>query len=76
MSDLSVGKKLKKMWKKSGAKVSLRQFVKELAAGGSEEAKLWFENKEGALNEGRSSAKATRIKLEREATKAAKRKKV
>lgn len=74
MGDFKVGVKLKKMWKSAKSKKSLREFVRELAASGNDLASQWFENKDGALNEVRKDTNLARAKLERDATKSARRK--
>lgn len=54
---------------------SLKRFARELAKSGNQTAKDWFAHKTGSLNEERSEKNRTRISLEKQATKTAKRKK-
>lgn len=72
---LGVSAKLKKRWKKEGKNLSLRHFARKLLKDGDKMASDWFDFKAGALNESRSEKNVTRINLESQATKAAKRKK-
>lgn len=78
MSTSNVSVQLKKLWKKSKSDKSLRQFVNELIASGgdlADQAKQWYKNKDGFLNQKRSGTNLARAKLEQEATKASRRKK-
>jgi hypothetical protein len=66
----------KRIWVANpGPKVSLKRFARELAKSGNAVAKEWFANKAGAKNAKRLDKNATRISLEKQASKAARRKK-
>ena len=66
----------KRIWVANpGAKVSLKKFARELLKAGDPVAKAWFANKRGAQNAKRSEKNTGRISLEKQASKAARRKK-
>lgn len=65
----------KKVWVALPKAPSLKAFARQLAANGDVVAKTWFDHKGGSLNKDRSDATKARISLEKQATKAAKRKK-
>ena len=69
MAENAVSVRLKKMWKKSGKKVSLREFAKQLVSANDPVGQAWFDNKAGACNQSRSDANVARANLERQATK-------
>lgn len=54
---------------------SLKQFARELASEGDALAKDWLDHKSGSLNEERSDKNKSRISLEKQATKSARKKK-
>jgi hypothetical protein len=58
-----------------GPRVSLKKFARELLKAGDPVAKAWFANKRGAQNAKRLEKNASRITLEKQASKAARRKK-
>lgn len=58
-----------------GPRVSLKKFARELLKAGDPVAKAWFANKQGAQNAKRTEKNASRITLEKQASKAARRKK-
>ena len=60
----------KQAWVRKVASISLKRFARQLALSGDETAKAWLANKNGAMNEERSSANSMRANLERAATKA------
>jgi len=67
---------IKKMWKANlVGKLSLKRYARQLLASGDATAKDWFACKNGAMNDKRSDANKTRASLERQASKAARRKK-
>ncbi len=53
---------------------SLKAFARAKAKEGNQDAKDWFECKAGALNESRSDKNKSRIALEKQASKAARKK--
>lgn len=66
----------KRVWVPNpGPKVSLKKFARELAKSGDAVAKEWFANKAGAKNQNRTEKNVGRISLEKQASKAARRKK-
>ncbi len=66
----------KRIWVANpGARVSLKKFARELLKAGNPVAKEWFANKRGAKNAKRLEKNASRITLEKQASKAARRKK-
>lgn len=65
----------KHSWRRNGGAPSLRKFAKQLAASGNQVAKDWLDNKSGGLNQERSEKNRGRISLEKQASKAARRKK-
>lgn len=65
----------KHTWVRKGGAPSLRKFAKLQAAAGNQVAKDWLDNKAGALNQERSEKNRGRISLEKQASKAARRKK-
>jgi len=66
----------KRIWVPNpGPKVSLKQFAREQERSGNQVAKDWFANKAGAKNQKRSEKNVSRISLEKQASKAARRKK-
>jgi hypothetical protein len=74
MGDNAVSVRLKKEWKKSGSELSLRKFARKLISSGENWVQSWFDNKDGVCNQSRADKTLARIKLEREATKVARRK--
>ncbi len=72
----SKGNFRKRLWVANpGPRVSLKKFARELLKAGNPVAKEWFANKRGAQNTKRLEKNATRITLEKQASKAARRKK-
>lgn len=66
----------KRVWVPNpGPKVSLKKFARELLKAGDPVAKEWFANKRGSKNEKRTEKNQSRISLEKQASKAARRKK-
>lgn len=65
---------MKNRWLESGQKVSLKRFARELAMSGDKVAKEWFGNKHGKRNQKRSDKNMARVSLEKQASKAARRK--
>lgn len=65
----------KREWVRKAGTPSLKRFARELVAKGDAVAKEWFANKRGANNAKRTDANRTRASLERQASKAARRKK-
>lgn len=66
----------KRVWVPNpGPKVSLKKFARELLKAGDPVAKAWFANKGGAQNAKRTEKNQSRISLEKQASKAARRKK-
>ena len=66
----------KRIWVPNpGPKVSLKKFARELLKAGDPVAKAWFANKGGAQNQKRTEKNVSRISLEKQASKAARRKK-
>lgn len=66
----------KRVWVHNpGPKVSLKRFARELLKAGDPVAKAWFANKGGAQNAKRTEKNQSRISLEKQASKAARRKK-
>ncbi len=65
----------KSKWKRNPGAPSLKQFARGLAASGDKVAKDWFAHKAGSLNTNRSEKNVGRISLEKQASKAARRKK-
>jgi hypothetical protein len=65
----------KRIWVRHHGAPSLKRFARDLAKSGDTVAKEWFANKSGAHNQERSDANKSRISLEAQATKSAKRKK-
>ncbi len=57
-----------------GGAPSLKKFARELLKAGDAVAKEWFANKRGAKNAKRTEKNASRITLEKQASKAARRK--
>lgn len=66
---------IKQKWVASGKHVSLKQFARQLLADGDKDVKAWFANKRGACNQKRTDANLSRASLERQASRAARRKK-
>ncbi len=70
--------KLKLLWKKTGAGLTLKQFVRDLVAAGDQSAKDWFANKAGdAIKAQKAERKKTKGPLNSiiaSATKATRRK--
>jgi hypothetical protein len=64
----------KHVWVANQGAPSLKQFAREQAKSGNKVAKDWFANKKGAKNEKRSEKNQARVTLERQASKAARRK--
>lgn len=66
----------KRIWVHNpGPRVSLKKFARELLKAGDPVAKAWFANKTGAQNQKRTEKNQSRISLEKQASKAARRKK-
>lgn len=66
----------KRVWVPNpGPKVSLKRFARDLLKSGNAVAKAWFANKLGAQNAKRTEKNQSRISLEKQASKAARRKK-
>ncbi len=66
----------KRVWvPKPGPRVSLKKFARELLKAGNQVAKDWFAHKRGSMNAQRSEKNTGRISLEKQASKAARRKK-
>lgn len=66
----------KRIWVPNpGPKVSLKRFARDLLKSGNAVAKEWFANKGGAKNTNRTEKNQSRISLEKQASKAARRKK-
>jgi len=66
---------VKRIWVPNHGTPSLKRFARELAKSGNQVAKDWFANKKGAKNQKRSEKNVARINLEKQASKAARRKK-
>jgi hypothetical protein len=64
----------KQQWVKKQGALSLKKFARKLAGEGNQTVKDWFDSKKGALNAERNDKNKTRITLERQASKAARRK--
>jgi hypothetical protein len=75
MSEQAASVQLKRLWKRSGKHVGLREFVKALADAGDATATRWFENKNGACNQERKPENATKANLSAQASYAARKKK-
>ena len=65
----------KRVWVRNHGAPSLKRYARDLAKSGDTVAKDWFAHKSGSLNAERTDANKTRISLEKQATKTAKRKK-
>ena len=65
---------MKQRWVASGQKLSLKRFAQELARSGDKVAKDWFANKKGARNQKRSDKNVARVAIEKQATKASRKK--
>ena len=65
----------KRVWVKNHGAPSLKRFARDLAKSGDTVAKDWFAHKGGSLNAERTDANKTRISLEKQKTREAKRKK-
>jgi hypothetical protein len=65
----------KRIWVANHGAPSLKKFARELLKAGDAVAKAWFANKRGASNAKRLEKNASRITLEKQASKAARRKK-
>lgn len=65
----------KQLWVKRAGAPSLKKYARDLAKSGNDVAKAWFSNKVGELNAKRSEKNTGRISLEKQASKAARRKK-
>lgn len=66
----------KREWRpKPGGAPSLKQFARKQVAAGNEVAKEWFFNKSGGNDQSRSDKNKSRIMLEKQASKAARKKK-
>lgn len=65
----------KRRWVRKAGSPSLKQYARTLLKAGDALAKEWFANKRGAKNEKRSDKNQGRINLEKQASKAARRKK-
>lgn len=70
--------KVKSLWKKTGAGLKLKQFVRDLVASGDQVGKDWFANKAGeAINaekEARRKNKGPLLLIISQATKSTRRK--
>lgn len=75
VGQLTAGRSIKMRWHQTDMRKSLKQFARELATSGDQSAKDWFAHKKGSLNQDRSEKNRARIALERQASKAARRKK-
>jgi hypothetical protein len=64
----------KQEWVRKAGTPSLKRYARQLLASGDALAKDWFAHKHGAMNASRSDANKTRASLERQATKASRRK--
>lgn len=64
----------RRVWVEKGGAPSLKQFARELAREGNQDAKEWFANKRGAKNEKRSDANVKAASEARMASKAARKK--
>jgi hypothetical protein len=65
----------KRIWVANHGAPSLKKFARELLKAGNAVAKAWFANKRGAQNAKRTEKNSSRITLEKQASKAARRKK-
>ncbi len=65
----------KRVYVRNHGAPSLKRYARELAKSGNQVAKDWFANKLGAKNAERSEKNRSRISLEKQASKAARRKK-
>lgn len=65
----------KRVWVRNHGAPSLKRYARELAKSGDVNAKDWFAHKSGSLNAERTDANKTRISLEKQKTREAKRKK-
>lgn len=65
----------KRVWVRNHGAPSLKRYARDLAKSGDANAKDWFAHKTGSLNENRSEKNRSRISLESQASKAARRKK-
>jgi hypothetical protein len=64
----------KQAWVRRAGAPSLRKYARQLAASGNQVAKDWLDNKSGAQNAERQDKNKTRISLEKQASRAARRK--
>ncbi len=64
----------KRIYVRNHGAPSLKRFARELAKSGNQVAKDWFANKSGAKNAERSEKNRSRVALEKQASKAARRK--
>ncbi len=72
----TAGLTIRQQWKAAGPGAgSLKRFAREQLKAGNAVAKEWFANKKGAKNEKRTDKNQARINLEKQASKAARRKK-
>ena len=65
----------KRVWVRNHGAPSLKRYARDLAKSGDTVAKDWFAHKCGSLNQVRTDANKTRISLEKQKTREAKRKK-
>jgi len=65
----------KQEWVRKAGTPSLKRYARQLLVSGDATAKDWFACKNGAMNDKRTDANRTRASLERQASKAARRKK-
>ena len=70
----TVGSRLKSRWHKEGKGLSLKQFARKLVASGDKLAQDWFDSKRGLMNQSRTDKNKQRLLLEKQATKASRRK--
>lgn len=66
---------VKRIWVPNHGAPSLKRFARELLKAGDAVAKEWFANKRGAKNQKRTEKNQARVNLEKQASKAARRKK-
>jgi hypothetical protein len=65
----------KRVWVRNHGAPSLKHYARDMAKSGDTVAKDWFAHKTGSLNTERTDANKTRISLEKQKTREAKRKK-
>ena len=64
----------KQAWVKKAGAPSLKRFARQAAQAGDQAAKDWFDHKVGSMNASRSDSNRMRANLERQASKASRRK--